>query len=754
MIIHSLKVSGFRIIGEPIDIRFPEEGRIGILGQNESGKTTLLQAIEYALYGLRRGAKVEEDRGNLVTWGKNEAKLEIEFTSGQDTYVLQRIFGAKSGHRASLTPVITGVKDKSNSITSLRDIEARIEQITGMDRDSFAKLVYIKQKDLDALRELAKSKREQLVNKVMGIEVFDDASANVKGDSSNLEGEFEKKNLQLDSVRRNKEQYEVKLTQKKDLDASVANLQQALGEKKKLVDEAKNVLAKYEWLYSFGSTNEVISSLKGQMEEVEKDVKKISSLENEIEVYSTAVSKYKPEVLQLQSLRETFLDFEKRLEEAESSVKSTEVKKQAVIEKSGLTGKDIGLLSQDLSTRKHRQLITFIIALIGGLGLLVTGLILTAVLSVIGLVLLGVAAYIFYSYLKIDKLLTANAEINAVTKQLKEQAEGVSNLKAKMDMTKSQTSFNSHEDIDNRISTVSEEMKKETGVDSIPGIEAVQTNVDNNLRTLRESKPLERKQELEKQIQEKETEISNLQKIKPASVDELQYDKEQHVVAKERFEELQEEYNKLDKEIQGALGTIQQLNKDLGTLKPDYELCPALEQEVQESKSKIELLKRVFLELSETSKELRNKVIPHARFIINQILPTLTDGRYSDFEITEDLKFKVHSNEAGGYKEREIFSGGTQDQFLIALRLAFTQSILDSRVMADKYSLLMDECVSSSDDVRKQGIFEVLDAMKKTFSQIFVIAHEDISNFVDNHIILARNEHGYAEIKSRSWQNA
>jgi exonuclease SbcC len=751
MIIHSLKASGFRIIGDPIDIRFPDEGRIGILGQNESGKTTLLQAIEYALYGLRRGAGVVEDRQNLVTWGKNEAKLEIEFTSGQDTYVLQRVFGAKSGHRASLTPVIAGVKDKSNSITSLRDIEAKIEQITGMDRDSFTKLIYVKQKDLDALRELAKSKREQLVNKVMGIEVFDDASANVKNDISELEDRLDKKNLQLDSVRKNKEQYERKLSQKKDLEDSVGNLQQALGEKKKLLDEAKSLLAKYEWLYTFDSTNEVISSLKGQMDAIEKDIEKISSLEDEIEVYSTALAKYKPEALQLQSLRERFLDLEKRLGDAESSVKSIEMNRQAIIERSGLTGKDIDLLSQDLSTQKHRRLILFIIALTGGLGLLVSGLILTTVLSVIGLVLLGVAAYIFYNYLKIDRLLAANAEVNTLTKQLKEHMEGVSNLKAEMETMRSQTSFKSHEDIDNRLSNISQEMKKETGVDSIPGIEAVQTNVDNNLRILRESKPSERKQDLQKQIQEKEIEIANLQETKPASVDELQYDKEQHDIAKGRFGELQGEYNNLDKEIQGMLGTIQQLSKDLETLKPDYDFYPELEQEVQECKSETALLQRVFLELSETSKELRNKVIPHARFIINQILPTLTDGRYSDFEITEDLKFKVHSNEAGGYKEREIFSGGTQDQFLIALRLAFTQSILDSRVMADKYSLLMDECISSSDDVRKQGIFEVLDAMKKTFSQIFVIAHEDISNFVDNHIILARNEHGFTEIKSRSW---
>jgi len=751
MIIHSLKALGFRIIGEPIDISFPEEGRIGILGQNESGKTTFLQAIEYALYGLRRGAGVEGERENLVTWGKNEAKLEIEFTSGQDTYVLQRVFGAKSGHRASLTPVIEGVKDKSNSITSLRDIEAKIEQITGMDRDSFTKLIYVKQKDLDALRELAKSKREQLVNKVMGIEVFDDASANVKGDISNLDNEFEKKNLQLGSVLKNKEQYEAKQKQKVDLEASITDLQQNLGQKQNQLDEAKKLLEKYEWLYASDSTNEVISSLKGQQSEVKKDVEKIANLEKEIQGYETALAKYKPQVEELETLQATFVDLERRLKEAEDSVGSTETRRQEVITKTGLADKDIELLSQDLPAKKHRQLIRFALGFMAGFGLLLVSLITSFVLIVFALFSFAVSAYLFYDYLKIDKLLTANSEVNSLTKQLEEQTTKVSGLKAQIEKLTTRTSFKSHEDVNNSLSTILEEIKIMTGQDSIPGMEAVGKNAKSSLKALKDSEPSKRKEELEKQILSKETEIASLQKTKPASVDELQYGREQHEVAKERVQELQGEYSNLDKEIQSKLGTIQQLNKDLETLKPDYDLYPELEQEVQTCKSEIERLKRVFLELSETSKELRNKVIPHARFIINQILPTLTDGRYSDFEITEDLKFKVHSNEAGGYKEREIFSGGTQDQFLIALRLAFTQSILDSRVMADKYSLLMDECISSSDDVRKQGIFEVLDAMKKTFSQIFVIAHEDISNFVDNHIVLARNEHGYTEIKSRSW---
>ena len=128
----------------------------------------------------------------------------------------------------------------------------------------------------------------------------------------------------------------------------------------------------------------------------------------------------------------------------------------------------------------------------------------------------------------------------------------------------------------------------------------------------------------------------------------------------------------------------------------------------------------------------------------------LTNGRYSDFEIAEDLTSTV--NVQGGYRPREVFSGGTQDQFLIALRLAFTKSILDSRVAADRYCLLMDECISSSDEQRRQGVFEVLDQMKETFPQIFIIAHDDISNFVDYHVTLGRDESGYSNVISKSWE--
>lgn len=41
--------------------------------------------------------------------------------------------------------------------------------------------------------------------------------------------------------------------------------------------------------------------------------------------------------------------------------------------------------------------------------------------------------------------------------------------------------------------------------------------------------------------------------------------------------------------------------------------------------------------------------------------------------------------------------------------------------------------------------------MRATFSQIFVVAHEDISDLVNHHLVLGRTEKGYMEIRSKSW---
>jgi len=421
MIIHSLSVSGFGIIGDRIELGFPEECKLGILGSNESGKTTLLEAIEYALYGLRRGPSAEEQRENVVTWGKEEARLKIEFTSGQERYVLERAISVKSGHRVRLVQVTGGKEDAATSLTSVKEVESKIEQIIGMDRDSFTRLVYVKQKDLDALRDLAKSKREQLINKVMGIEVFDTASEKVKEDVKEKQGSLNEKTVLLEAVLRNMKQYEEKQKQKEELEKSMVGLKEALAQKKEELVKAEEALVKHEWLYSFNSASEVLSALKNQFDTVQKSIKEVSDLEEQLRLYNDCLTNYKPKVEELKSLKDSLSDLERRLTDAKDEAKLLETRLEEAVSKVKLSGKEIESMVQDISKKKQSQLTIFAVLLVAAFILILGGIWANIVFTLLGAISLSIAYLSFRRYQELDDLLDRSNEVILVKRQLIEQ---------------------------------------------------------------------------------------------------------------------------------------------------------------------------------------------------------------------------------------------------------------------------------------------------------------------------------------------
>jgi exonuclease SbcC len=753
MIIHRIRASGFQIIADPIDLDFPETGRIGIFGSNESGKTTLLEAIEYALYGVKRGRAAETSRENIITWGKEEAKVEIEFTSGQERYLLSRSFDIGGNHHAKLTSVEDGHQDNASALTNLTEIETKIEQITGMDRDSFTKLVYIKQKDLDALKTLGSSKRKQLIDKVMGIEIFDDAVERVKADTVLIEQDISSKETNLAPVRANAKSFQEKLKLKNDLrDDLRNNLEPQLNGKTREFNVAESVVAGYAWLFAFKSKVDLVASMKNEQKRVKNDLDRLAQLRKDEGVYQGAVTTYKPELDKLNSASETFSRLESELSRSTQELERLNASRGEVLHKVGLDKAGSPQFRRsDLQKKKGTQLAQFMLTLILSVALIVGGVLIQSIVSILGFVLAAVSGAIYLRYRKTDAILSLTSEIGTLDKQIEMTIGTIRDEQGKITQYAAEVGFSNQAEVQRALTTNTEHVKETTGQPTIERVEAILLGVRDEIKRLLATDPGGHLANLSQSISEREREIENLGQSKPAAAADLQYNEASHNEAQSKAEGLRGEVEELRRKHAGAVATITQLETELSQLKEDFDRLPTLEAEYATLQGKKSVMEMVTEQLGETSKKLRSQVMPYAGLIINQLLPILTDDRYSQFEIAEDLKFKAHSNEAGGFKEREIFSGGTQDQFLIALRLAFTQSILDSRVMADKYCLLMDECISSSDYQRKQGIFEVLDATKKTFSQVFVIAHEDISNLTDHNLSLFRNSRGYTEVRSKSW---
>ncbi|MHB8619156.1 MAG: AAA family ATPase [Chloroflexota bacterium] len=124
-------------------------------------------------------------------------------------------------------------------------------------------------------------------------------------------------------------------------------------------------------------------------------------------------------------------------------------------------------------------------------------------------------------------------------------------------------------------------------------------------------------------------------------------------------------------------------------------------------------------------KNIVAKVLPSTVRNMRLLLPLLTNDRYRDVDISDDYKIRVWDDSAQALKAKDIFSGGTRDQFSLALRLAFALATLPEELGTAPGFIFLDEPLSSFDQARGEALVALLTngLIAANFQQIFVISH-------------------------------
>ncbi len=139
------------------------------------------------------------------------------------------------------------------------------------------------------------------------------------------------------------------------------------------------------------------------------------------------------------------------------------------------------------------------------------------------------------------------------------------------------------------------------------------------------------------------------------------------------------------------------------------------------------------------------KVLPATMEYMRRILPQLTRDRYHDAELdAESFKIKVwdeRAGQSGAWKEKNIFSGGTKDQFSLALRLAFALATLPQERGASPGFIFLDEPLGSFDDERANALLYLLTEgeIGRAFDQILLISHVPVQESKFTHRIRLEN---------------
>ncbi len=171
MIPHKLTLQNFlsyKSPPQPLD--FSHMHLAALIGANGHGKSAILDAMTWALWGKARAGADE-----LLHTGAGEMQVIFEFELAGQLYSVARKYHRRS-RRTSLELAVWDegeVQWQPLNEPGLRATQARIEDLLRMDYETFVHTAFLKQGEADAFTTAPPRKRKEILGKVLNLAQYD-----------------------------------------------------------------------------------------------------------------------------------------------------------------------------------------------------------------------------------------------------------------------------------------------------------------------------------------------------------------------------------------------------------------------------------------------------------------------------------------------------------------------------------------------------------------------------------------------------
>jgi len=168
MIPLKLRIFGFLSYREPVELDFTGFDLACISGQNGAGKSSLLDALTWALFGEARS----KDKDALINLGSKAAEVALTFEYEENIYRVQR-----TTPRGKSTVLEFQIRDGEDwrplTEKSARETQARIEQTLRLDYDTFVNASFFLQGKADEFTQKKAGERKAVLGNILGLEVWE-----------------------------------------------------------------------------------------------------------------------------------------------------------------------------------------------------------------------------------------------------------------------------------------------------------------------------------------------------------------------------------------------------------------------------------------------------------------------------------------------------------------------------------------------------------------------------------------------------
>jgi exonuclease SbcC len=750
--IRSLVLDNFRRHSHT-EMRFDEHGQIILIsGNNGAGKTSILEAIQFALYGESRHGKRNLD--TLVRRGAELEGMQVElvFELGNDTYRIQR---RRDGR--AVTAVLWGndipLMEGPNAVTDA------VIRLLGMDSTAFRLAVIAQQKEVDGLASLRPAERAAAIRRLLRL----DALGAAKEEANRV---FREQRQLVTAVRPGSSTDELS----RELEEARATQEAAWAEQQQAAEEIERIDALLHadaqidaaWQVATSGRDRARQRVDRERADLDRLVEEIAAISIPDEPATTRPAAVVAEELSAVEQQLARADAAKRIAEQRTLVTEELTRTQSRLAELGAADQEVlaagvadaekaladvlGSASlaesalEDAKERWHRAQ-----ARIEELEARVRhARDLGSDCETCGQAIDDLHRAGLLDTLE-RELSAARAEAETLRDEGKALTRSRDDARSAVDAARTQLLAArelvaaderrraERTECERRIATYSDQLERlvPESIDG-DGLRARRDTLTAELSETRRASStreerrvaLARRGELERARTGAETRLREAREDLAAAVvsDDLQHAHERRVALRERRASEVELERRYAKEAAEATGRVASAMSALQRRDADAQRAAAHEGKAVDAANAAMLL-------GDASERLATRVRPMLEQALGQMLDQMSDGRFTSVRIDDD--YQVVVSDDGAFRPLTELSGGESDLVALAMRLALAQVVAD-RAGTGPGFLILDECFASQDAVRRASVLGALRNLRDQYRQIFLISHvENIEDSAD-----------------------
>ncbi|HHB12191.1 MAG TPA: SMC family ATPase [Chromatiales bacterium] len=706
--------------------KLPSKGLIAITGPNESGKTAVVEAVCFALFG-RTFSHGEADLPKLIHWGEESCRIEMGFEAGDGVhYRVSRTLDQSGVHGAELYRA----EEKTPFATGPNTVRDAVAGICGFDYQQYLDALYLAQMEISAPHSQSDTIRE-----IAGTRELEAVAAELEREIQTHRAEIEATERHLESLRTRIAALEADEQAMGRLESEAQALRSAMQERRGMLETLRELS---EELRELGAdlrqeigeltqldTQTPLMQWRTELEALEQAAGKIATacqaIETEVSLCSDA-----PLQARVADLRARLAEVD-RLEQRIEGVRhrmgvlagTVNVPAEESHEEPPIPAQIAALRARLLGPRLLRSLVgmVFLLAALAALGLwglwwlaqpAIPGALADGVFQWLGSVWsAGVRADAQWAFIAalITTGLAAVTWLWAVTLDRR--------IKGHLDEIRA---------LETRRSTLLKKLGQLGELEAAP--------LSGIVETLRRLEEPELDQALSELEQGPASVFLSQELLRDYLSDWTRLGAEIEIDIADLREAIAERVGQMEQQIQSDERTLEAIDGQRRALEEKRGRIQSLMAQVRELEPRIAeheqavRVRELALDLTRgTCRSIYQRFNNVLSKFTGEVLPKFTEGRYQRLQISEDLKLRVFVADKNDFAELEELSSGTQRQILLAVRLAMAKALVDASGERRQF-IVLDEPFAFFDRERIQLTLRALPELDRRITQVWIISQE------------------------------